>query len=253
MIRIALLLGTLACAATGWADGASARSDFERSMLACCANGTYMRHYSHAPESARYDRETGTADYLFVLSYRGSTRAYFIEGRVSAGKFVSGWRRIFGRKPEAVSVEAFERLRETEPMLAIRLDGTRCPYVCLYPSRDFERSKPYPDITSLRSESPANEMLGGLPPGSYYTVRAGALRFWGFGCRTVYRGADGVEVDLGETAYGRTVSDILAKCRAALEMRYPDRVGQVSDRDVMDWCRTCTVTYEPVSSFYGTW
>lgn len=255
MMRVLLLPVLLAFAAASYADGASARAAFERTMLSCCQKGTYMRHYSHAPQSARYDCEAGPADYLFVLSYRGTTRACFIKGTVRDGRFLAGRRYVFGQVPELVTETQFESLRETEAMFSIRLDGAARPYVCLYPRRSFGGPERYPDISNLRSESPAAEMLGALPVGNAYAVRESRLRFHVFGCRTTYRGADGIEVALGETALGKTIAaaDIIAKCRAALEVRYPDRVGTVSDRDVVDWCRSCTVTYEPVDSYYGSW
>jgi len=235
------------------ATTATARAAFENGALAAIPSSVYMRHYTHAPDSARYDKETGTAKYLFVLSYKKSTRARFLEGIVSRGKFVIGRMLEFGQPERKVLAEEFEQLRTDDAMFAIRLDGTERPYVCLYPKRSFENVVRYADVHSLAAESPASTMVGNLKTSSASVKRGGKLRWGVFGCRATYTGADGLVVDLGTVDADSSIAagTILAKCRAALEAAHPDRVGTVSDRDVMDWCRGCTKTYEPCADYYG--
>jgi len=241
LLPLVVLLAAVATAQT--------RTEFEREHLACVTNAVYMRHYSHAPDEARYDRKGGMAQYVFVLSQGGTTRARFIRATVTDGAFVSGQMFVYGENPRYVTMEEFESLRETQPMVAILLDGAKRPYASLYPSRAFERPRAYPQSINMTAESPRARMIGAL------SARF-KLRYDVFCCDVTYTGADGFVLELGHPAKSGdsiSVDTVIAKYRAAVAAKNPDRAGKISEAEVRDWSKTCKITYTPISNFYGNY
>ena len=229
-------------AASAVAGGiAEAREAFERELGAPFANAVLVAESAAAP-AASPARAPGKATFRFALPYADDARLKFVTAEFDGGTFASGQVHVLGFAPQAIDAAAFEKLRDTQPMVAVRM-GTEelTPCAVLLPARRTAATFVTDDDRNL-SVNPLRRQLGWLAD-SLGRLKISTAKL---ACRVKLTTRDGLEVDLGEATLKAPVSEktVMAKVRAAMEKREPARKGRVSDRDVVDCRHGATVSCE---------
>ena len=238
MKKFSLVLSLATVAPTCFGTIAEARIRFE---------ATHSEPFRHAvlvdaaaaPDNLRYEKASGKADFAFVLPYASDRRVRFVKASFDSGKFVAAQEFVLGFEPKALDVAAFEKLRDEQPMAAIRPGGDDiAPIALLYPARKVKPEYVVTDDLFL-SVSPVPRMLGCLRESAgRLEIDVNKLAY-----RVTLVGKDGLAVDLGVAKMKEPVkeSEVFQKVRQALEKQDPSRKGNVSDRDVVDWRHGSTV------------
>lgn len=221
-------------AASAVAGGiAEARRAFERDLGAPFANAVLVAESAAAP-AASPARAPGKATFRFALPYADDARLQFVTAEFDGGTFASGRLHVLGFEPQTIGAAAFEKLRDTQPMVAVRM-GTEeiSPCAVLFPARQTAATFVTDDDRNL-SVNPLRRQLGWLAD-SLGRLGVSTAKL---ACRVKLTTRDGLEVDLGEATLKAPVSEktVMTNVRAAMERREPARKGRISDRDVVD-CR----------------
>lgn len=211
-------------------------------------NGCTVVGQEAVGDDSDFTRVKGEAKWVFVLPFERDERIRFIDATVSKGRFVKGVLHTYGFKDESIASTRFEKLRRTCPMIGIRNGGLKSvkkngvtlpPEAVLYPPTTCPMTSPGPVGPQNIHIDPVGYALDRLRHGAGL-VRAdlGGLRY-----EVMCIGADGTRVMLGIGTAARGIHDrdAISKIRAALEMRYPERKGAVSDRDAVDFYASSTV------------
>lgn len=225
-----------------FADIADARVRFERTYSALFRRAV-LQESEVADKANCYDRAQGKAKFVFAMPYADDRRLNFVTAEFDGGRFVSGQLHVLGFEPKALDAMAFEKLRETRPMVSVCAD--RSDFVSqavLYPVRG-QRSDFVANDDRTLTVDPVPMRLGAL---------VGALGRLGvetdqLAYRVTMTGRDGQTIDLGVTSKKSPLTEkaVLAKIRRAIEGRHPERKGQVSDRDAVDYRHGSTIHVAP--------
>ena len=241
-LTLFLSVGLAASAVAGGI--AEAREAFERELGAPFANAVLFGA-SAAPDAC-YSKVPEKATFRFALPYADDARLKFVTAEFDGGTFASGQVHVLGFAPQAIDAAAFEKLRDTQPMVAVRMGTDEFPpRAVLFPARQKAATFVTDDDRNLALD-PLRRQLGRLA-GSLGRLKISTEKF---ACRVKLTTKDGLEVDLGEATLKTPVSEktVMTNVRAAMERREPARKGRISDRDVVDCRHGATVSCHPTEN-----
>lgn len=244
----------VAAAAAATAGEGEARAKFLDGWRDRFARSEVVPADTVAPEND-FERAKGEAKWLFVLPFDEDRRVRFLEGTVKNGKFTKGVLHTFGFKEEKITTMRFNKLRKDFPMAVRRAGGVKSvkrngktlpPQIALHPplTRPVRYAAPaHPDQLHL---DPCGRSLGFLRQGlGSVGADLSKLQY-----EVVLENPRGLNVVLGvgTAAKGIHEKTSVAAIRKAIETKWPERAGGVSDRDVVEFYAQSTVVLRGVPS-----
>jgi len=240
------LWAVLMAAAAGAAEG-EARVKFLEGWRDRFAHSEVSASDAVPPE-CDFERAKGENRWFFVLPYDADHRVRFLDGTIKNGKFTKGVLHTFGFKEEKITAQRFNKLRQEFALVGRRAGGVKTvkkdgktlpPKLVVYPplTRPLTYKAPaHPDGMNF---DPCGYALGCLR-GGLNSVGADVSKF---GYTVTLVNPDGLKVVVGVGMDGKGIAqkDAVAAVRKAIETKWPQRTGCVSDTDVVEFYAKSTV------------